>query len=118
MALIYNCWSLFERLANPDARREAITSRLWLMSSIGHRTEHADQTTLTLTGLHAHFDKARQALMQVSARLQAWAKEAAEQLKTLTVSRCVCNHLKHTLAGISPPQTLLLPGKTSGNCGF
>ena len=76
------------------------------------------QTTLTLTGLHAHYEKARQALMQVSARLQAWAKEAAEQLKTLSVWRCVCDHLKHTLAGFRPPQTLLLPGKTSGNCGF
>ena len=54
-------------------------------------------------GLHAHFDKARQVLMQVSARLQAWAKEAAEQLQGRTVWRCVCDHLKHMLAGIGPP---------------
>lgn len=67
MALIYNGWSLFVRLVNPDARREAITSRPWLMSSIGRRTEHAGQTTLSLTGLHAHFDKARQVLMLASA---------------------------------------------------
>jgi hypothetical protein len=32
VALIYNWWSLFVRLAHPDARREAITSRPWLMS--------------------------------------------------------------------------------------
>ena len=50
VALIYNWWSLFVRLANPEARREAITSRPWLMSSVGRRTEHAGQTTITLTG--------------------------------------------------------------------
>ena len=53
VALIYNWWSLFVRLANPQARREAITSRPWLMSSVGRKTEHAGQTTITLTGLHA-----------------------------------------------------------------
>jgi Transposase DDE domain len=89
VALIYNWWSPFVRLASPEARREAITSRPWLMSSIGRRTEHAGQTTLTLTGLHAHFDKARQVLMQVSARLQAWANDAAQQLKHITVWRRV-----------------------------
>jgi hypothetical protein len=118
VALIYNWWSVFVRLASPEARREAITSRPWLMSSVGRRTEHAGQTTLTLTGLHAHFDKARQVLMQVSARLQAWAKDAAEQLKYITVWWRVCDHLKHVLAGIGPPQTLLLPAKMTGNCGF
>jgi hypothetical protein len=66
------------RLANPEARREAITSRPWLMSSVGRRTEGAGQTTITLTGLHTHFDKAKQLLMQVSAQLQAWMKDIAE----------------------------------------
>jgi hypothetical protein len=59
VALAYNWWSLFVRLARPDGRREAITSRPWLMSSVGRRTEHAGQTTITLTGLHAHFEKAQ-----------------------------------------------------------
>ena len=81
MALIYNWWSIFVRLANPEARREAITSRPWLMSSVGRRTEHAGQTTISLTGLHAHFDQARAALMRVSAQLQDWATQTAEQLQ-------------------------------------
>jgi hypothetical protein len=105
VALIYNWWSLFVRLANPDARREAITSRPWLMSSVGRRTEHAGQTTITLTGLHAHFDKARAALMRVSAQLQAWAAQTAEQLDPRSVWIMLCEHLKRTLAGIGPPQT-------------
>jgi hypothetical protein len=39
------------------------------MSSVGRRTEHAGQTTITLTGLHAHFEKARQVLMRISSQL-------------------------------------------------
>jgi hypothetical protein len=116
VALIYNWWSLFVRLANPEARREAITSRPWLMSSVGRRTEHAGQTTITLTGLHAHFDKARQVLMQVSAQLQAWAKEIAEQLHDGSVWRRVCDHLKQTLAAVGPPKSPSLITVSSGNC--
>lgn len=103
VALIYNWWSLFVRLASPDARREAITSRPWLMSSVGRRTEHAGQTTITLTGLHAHFDKARATLMRVSALLQGFITLAAEQLNPVTVWTLVCDHLKRTVAGIGPP---------------
>jgi hypothetical protein len=103
VALIYNWWSLFVRLAHPQARREAITSRPWLMSSVGRRTEHAGQTTITLTGLHAHFDKARAALMHVSSLLQGWVTRAAEQLSSTTVWNLACDHLKRMLAGIAPP---------------
>lgn len=104
VALIYNWWSLFVRLANPEARREAITSRPWLMSSVGRRTEHAGQTTITLTGLHADFAKARAALSRVSALLQGWLARAAEQLRPTTVWNLVCDHLKHILATAASPQ--------------
>lgn len=103
VALVYNWWSLFVRLANPEARREAITSRPWLMSSVGRRTEHAGQTTITLTGLHAHFEKARAALERVSALLQGWVAHAAEQLSPSTVWTLACDYLKRVLARISPP---------------
>jgi hypothetical protein len=104
-ALHYNWWSLFARLANPQARREAITSRPWLMSSVGRRTEHAGRTTITLTGLHAHYGKAKEALMRVSAQLQAWAARAAEQINPTTVWNLVCDHLKQTLAAVGPHQS-------------
>lgn len=103
MALAYNWWSLFVRLANPQARREAITSRPWLMTSVGRRTEHAGQTTLTLTGMHAHFEQARAVLMRVSALLQSFVLRAAEQLNPQSVWQHVCDHLKLTLAGIGTP---------------
>ena len=117
VALVYNWWSLFVRLANPEARREAITSRPWLMSSVGRRTEHAGQTTITLTGLHAHFEKARAALMRVSALLQTWLIETAEQFSSITVWSRVCDHLKHVLAGIAPPASHLLLKNHAGGIG-
>lgn len=106
VALVYNWWSLFVRLVNPDVRHEAITSRPWLMSSVGRRTEHAGQATITLTGLHAHFDKARAALMHVSALLQGWVANAAEQLNSTSVWNAVCDHFKLVLVGIAPPHSL------------
>lgn len=70
VALACNGWSLFVRLAHPDARGEAITRRPWLMSSVGRKTEPAGQTTITLTGLHAHFEKAR--AMRMPVRRRCW----------------------------------------------
>jgi hypothetical protein len=105
VALAYNWWSLFVRLAHPGTRREAITRRPWLMASISHRTEHAGQTTITLSGLHAHFEKARARLMQVSAMLHAWVTQTAEQLNPRSVWHRVCDHIKYTLAAVGPPQT-------------
>ena len=105
VALIYNWWTLFVRLAHPDARREAITSRPWLMSSVGRRTEHAGQTTITITGQHAHFAKARDALRRVSAMLHEWMRQAAEQFNVRSVWQLCCDHLKRTLAYSDPPPT-------------
>jgi len=107
VALVYNWWSLYVRLANPAARREAITSRPWLMTSVGRRTEHAGQTTITLTGMHAEFRKARDALARVSRLLQTWAAQAAEQLDGKSVWTRCCEHLKQVLAGIGPPKNAL-----------
>ena len=102
VALIYNWWSLFARLANPGARREAITSRPWLMSAIGRRTEHAGQTTITINSMHAHFKKAKQALNHVSAMLNSWAAQTAEQFDNLAVWNRFCDYLKLILTGTRP----------------
>ena len=47
VGLVYNWWSLFGRLADPDRRLEAITSRPLLLHGVARRTRHAGQTTLT-----------------------------------------------------------------------
>jgi hypothetical protein len=45
VALVFNWWNLFARLADPNHHREAITSRPLLLTAIGRRTKHAEQTT-------------------------------------------------------------------------
>jgi hypothetical protein len=51
VALVYNWWSLFVRLANPKARLEAITSRPFLLSGVARKTDHAGQQHLAITGM-------------------------------------------------------------------
>jgi hypothetical protein len=79
VALTYNWWSLFARLADPDRHQEAITSRPLLMHAIARRTEHAGQTTLTITHIHGDHRKAQAACQQIAAFLTA-LRATAEQL--------------------------------------
>ena len=59
VALIYNWWSLFARLINPDKHHEAITSRPLMLQAIGRKTTHAGQTTVTVTSTHANYSRHR-----------------------------------------------------------
>ena len=56
VALIYNWWSWYVRLANPATRLEAITSRPLLLAGVARLTEHAGQSRLLLTLTHAAGD--------------------------------------------------------------
>lgn len=66
IALIYNWWSLFVRLANPDARLEAITSRPLLLSSVGRMTRSGRQKKLLLTSSHNQLKMIQRACARVS----------------------------------------------------
>jgi hypothetical protein len=57
VALIYNWWSWYVRLAHPKARREAITSRPLLLSGVARLTEHAGQSRLLVTLMHGAGDQ-------------------------------------------------------------
>ena len=48
VALVFNWWNLFVRLADPDRHREAITSRPLLLQAVGRQTSHAGRTTVTI----------------------------------------------------------------------
>ena len=52
VALIYNWWSWYVRLAHPKSRLEAITSRPKLLSAVGRMTSHAGQKKILLTITH------------------------------------------------------------------
>ena len=57
VALIYNWWSWYVRLAHPKARLEAITSRPLLLAGVARLTQHAGQSRLLLTLTHAAGDQ-------------------------------------------------------------
>lgn len=108
VALTYNWWSLFTRLADPGHHREAITSRPLLLSAIARKTQHAGQTTLTITSTHAMRDKARHAYMRI-AKFLADLRQNAEQLDPLEKwHRILSEALKHFLQGrqLEPPLRL------------
>lgn len=98
VALAYNWWSLFVRLAHPEARREAITSRPLLLSGIGRLTSHAGQAQLTITPMHGRAKQARTLLTAVSERLKAW-KLTAEQLPIVSVWQRVCQFIVTQVTG-------------------
>ena len=105
VALIYNWWSLFVRLADPDHHREAITTRPLLLSAIARQTRHAGQVTLTISSTHAARDKARDAYRRIS-RFLSGLREIAERLDPLRKWYRILNEaMRHFLKGrqLQPP---------------
>jgi Transposase DDE domain group 1 len=88
LALFYNWWSIFIRLADPDLHREAIASRPLFLTAIASRTRHARRTTIRVTSSHAKAEPAARALAAVAAFLQSLAK-TAEQLTRLQTWRAI-----------------------------
>src|ERR1035437_3673911 len=110
IALIYNWWSLFTRLAIPEKHAEAITSRPLLLNAVGKQTTHSGQTTVTVTSMHARAPQMRSALQAISSFL-ATIRNAAEQLTypqkwLLVLSQVFCVFLK----GRTLRQPQLIPG--------
>ena len=80
VALVYNWWSLYTRLINPDKRHEAITSRPLMLESVARKTSHAGQTTLTITSSHAKASIVQAAMRELTAFFKELAR-TAEQLR-------------------------------------
>jgi hypothetical protein len=66
VALIFNWWNLFVRLADPDHHREAITSRPLLLQAIGRQINHAGRATVTISSMHGERGRARRALTRIA----------------------------------------------------
>ncbi len=88
LALFYNWWNIFVRLADPSLHREAITSRPLFLTAIATRTRHARQTTIRVTSSHAKAEPAARALAAVAAFLRGLARNA-EQLTRLQTWRAI-----------------------------
>ena len=88
LALVYNWWNIFVRLADPSLHREAITSRPAVPVGHRHPHRHARQTTIRVTSSHAKAEPAARALAAVAAFLRGLAKNA-EQLTRLQTWRAI-----------------------------
>jgi len=79
VALVFNWWSLYVRLAIPKRHTEAVTSRPALVYGIAKQTRHGNQTKVTITSCHGKADVIETVLGQVSRFLTRFAA-SAEQL--------------------------------------
>ncbi len=84
IALVYNWWNLFVRLAIPEKHHEAITSRPLLLSSIGRLTEHGRQKKMIITSTHGDITK----LERAYTRLVSFFDELKAAAPQLTSTEC------------------------------
>ena len=102
VALVYNWWSLYARLLNPDKHHEATTSRPLMLQSVGRKTTHAGQTTVTVTSTHAKVTVV-QAAMQELTRFFKELTRAAEQLGVAGRVRLIAQRAFRKLLASLPP---------------
>jgi hypothetical protein len=109
VGLIYNWWSLFVRLAEPDQRLEAITSRPLLLHAVGKQTSHGGQTFITLTSAHGKSPLVEQLFSRICSFFKE-LKACAEQLTSKErwyriLSKAMEKYLNGRL--LKPPDRLL-----------
>jgi len=106
VALVYNWWNLFARLAIPNKHHEAITSRPLLLSSVGRLTESGRQRRMVVTTTHGD----RQTIEGAYARVHdffSWFKTTATQLTQNECWRLIVTKAMEVFMGRGPPLTQL-----------
>lgn len=108
IALIYNWWSLFVRMANPDAKghQEAITSRPLLLTGVGRLTTSGRQRTMTITSHHGKNERICE-LFQKLNQFFCDLKANAPQLSPLECWRRILAKVVEKIVpsgGIGPPK--------------
>ena len=109
IALIYNWWSLFVRLADPDHHREAITSRPLLLHGIARQTRHGGQTRLTVTSTHGRRTAVVAALRRITGFFQTLVRSAEQLSAEDRWRRILAEALKKYLGGRRPGRQPWLP---------
>ena len=82
IALIYNWWNLFLRLAIPEKHHEAITSRPLMLSSVGRLVHTGRQRQMTITTTHGHTKKMEDAYSRINEFFIELKATAAQLTKT------------------------------------
>jgi len=84
IALVYNWWNIFTRLAQPDRHMEAVTSRPLLLHAVGRLVTTARRKIVRLTSTHALADRIQWVLSRIGEFFNR-LKVIAEQLSPETV---------------------------------
>jgi hypothetical protein len=107
VALVYDWWTLFVRLAQPHKHFEAISSRPLLLHGVATQTQHAGQKRLTITSTHAK-QAVIQAVLRNLAGFLSSLKATAEQWTDAQRLRAILARAfaKFMLATASPPALL------------
>jgi len=105
VALIYNWWNLFVRLAIPDKHHEAITSRPLLLSSVGRLTESARQRRMVITSTHGETLTIQRAYARVH-EFFSWLKATATQLTDSECWQLIVTKSMEVFMGTDPPDRL------------
>lgn len=118
VALIYNWWSWYVRLAHPKTRLEAITSRPMLLAGVARLTEHAGQSRLLLTLTHAAGDQIKTMIANIRKGLNTVLASAPQLTKPdrwkalvrYIIEKIIAAKPKnHPLPALSPSVPLLIP---------
>ena len=110
VALVYNWWSLFVRLANPNKHHEAITSRPLLLQAVAKKVTHGGQTFLTITSSHAKAEKVKGALLRLS-RFLGDIRASAEQLTIGERMKVIVMHAFRKLIRAIEGNSMALPAQ-------
>lgn len=117
VALIYNWWSWYVRLANPKNRLEAITSRPLLLCGVARLTQHAGQSRLLLTLTHAAGDQIKAMITNIREGLDH-VRSNAPQLPKVDCWRALVRYIVDKIIASKPkrpsPLSLYPPCLASG----
>lgn len=78
VALVFNWWSLYSRLALPDKHAEATTSRPLFLHGVARKTFHGGQTKLTITSNHGKAETVMRTLANISELLSSFRQDAEQ----------------------------------------
>ncbi len=105
VALIYNWWSWYVRLANPKSRLEAKTSRPKLLSAVGRLTTHGRVNKIVLALTHEAADQIKTMIANVRAGIEQ-IRGAAPQLQGAQRWFALASYITEKILAFVPNTTI------------
>ena len=108
IALVYNWWTLYNRLVTPGQHHEAITSRPRLLGGVAKQSDHAGQKRLAVRLLHADAPDLKPRIIALVGWLQDLLT-SAEQLDVATRWQRIVARILAQNFGVMGPAPPMLP---------